>query len=90
MKLMSDTSFNLNVTQTIWQKKVKHHSTVESPDSYLSDLARTDHVVTQEDMMNDFPVSIPTVEFLEQFNSRIQDNQSHQYISRIDITSASC
>ena len=31
----------------------------------MSDLARMDHVVTQEDMMNDFPVGILTVEFFE-------------------------
>ena len=39
MKLTPDTSFNLDVTQTIWQKKVKRHKAVESSDGFLNYLA---------------------------------------------------
>jgi len=81
MKLTSDTSFNLDVTQAIWQKKVKHHYVVEPPDGYLSDLPRIDHVVTRENMTDHFPLLILLVEFLIQLNIHMQDKQYHKLIS---------
>jgi len=40
-----------------------------------------DHVVTQEDMTDNFPVRILLVEFLKQLNIRMQDKQFQQLIS---------